>query len=92
VTSKLNAALLEEIVRSSGGSYHAATPGEQELDRIADEISSMDRKELSSRMAGNQEDRFQAPLLLAVLALVAETFVSRRRRRRGGPGAERSTS
>jgi len=80
VTSRLNSVLLEEIARSSGGSFYLATPGEQELDRIAEEIASMDRKELSSRLAGNLEDRYQIPLVLATLALIAEAFLARRSR------------
>ena len=83
VTSRLDVALLEEIARVSGGTYFPATPGQQELERIVEEVSGMDQKELSSRLATNMEDRFQLPLLGAIALLAAEAVLARRRRRAG---------
>ncbi len=84
VTSRLDLGLLESIAQTSGGSFYVATPGEQELDRVAETITEMDRKELSSRLATNMQERFQIPLLAAVLALAAEAAVGKRRRARSG--------
>jgi len=81
VTSRLNASLLEEIARVTGGTYYPSTPGQQELDRIAEEIGNMDQKELSSRLASNLEDRFQVPLVAALALLALEALLADRRRR-----------
>ena len=80
VTSRLDSDTLEELARLSGGEYFPSTAGAQELDRIADAIQSMDRKELSSRLATQMEDRFQWPLILALLALGLEAWLADRRR------------
>ena len=46
----------------------------------------MDRKELSARLATHMEDRFQIPLILALLALALEAALSDRRKvARGSP-------
>ncbi|MGD8376227.1 MAG: VWA domain-containing protein [Acidobacteriota bacterium] len=81
VTSRLDSDLLEEISRITGGTYYPATPGQQELDRIAEEIGGMDRKELSSRLATNLEDRYQLPLLAALGLLGLDALLADRRRR-----------
>ena len=85
VTSRLDADLLEELARATGGSFYPATPGQQELDRIADQIAGMEGKELSTRLTTSMEDRFQMPLALAVLLLCAETLLAERRRVRSVP-------
>jgi Ca-activated chloride channel family protein len=84
VTSRLDAGLLAEMARLSGGTFYLATPGEQELDRLAETMGDMDRKELSSRLASNLEDRFQVPLLVALLALGVEALLRKRGRRPQG--------
>ena len=81
VTSRLNADLLDEISRTGGGAYFTATPGQEELDRIADAIAGLDRKDLSSRLAANREERFQVPLAAALVLLAAQSLVWIRRRR-----------
>ncbi len=84
VTSRLDTTLLEQAARLSGGAFYLASAGGQELDRIAEAIRDMDRKELSARLATHMEDRFQIPLLLALLALSLEAALSDRRKVIGG--------
>ena len=64
----------------NGGRYFRATTSEGELDEIYDDISRMEKKELESRLYQNFEDQFQYPLALAILFLVAEAWMSERRR------------
>jgi Ca-activated chloride channel family protein len=86
VTSRLDSAILEQAARLSGGDFYLSTAGGQELDRIAESIRDMDRKELSARLATHMEDRFQIPLILALLALALEAALSDRRKvARGSP-------
>jgi len=86
VTSRLDTAILEQAAGLTGGAFYLATAGGQELDRIAESIRDMDRKELSARLATRMEDRFQIPLFLALLALVLEATLSDRRKvTRGSP-------
>ncbi len=80
VMSRLNESVLEEIARVTGGKYYRASPGGAELDRIYDEISRMERKEIKSEIFTAYKDWFQIPLALAFLALALEFAVSERKR------------
>jgi Ca-activated chloride channel homolog len=85
VVSRLDERSLTQIAEETGGKYFRATTREGELDRIYDDISGMEKKQLESRLYLNFEDRFQYPLALAILCLVAEAWLGERRR----PGAGR---
>jgi len=79
VTSRLDVTVLEQIAAAAAGEFHIATAGQQEVGRIAEAIGRLDRKDLSSRLAESQEDRYQWPLGIAILALAAEAFAGERR-------------
>jgi Ca-activated chloride channel homolog len=76
VMSKLDETLLQKIALVTGGKYYLSTGGELEIDRIYDEISSMEKKELQSRLLNLYEDRFQYFLLLAIILLAAEFILT----------------
>ncbi len=80
VVSRLDERSLDEIASETGGKYFRATTSESELDNIYDEVSRMEKKQLESRLYQTFEDQFQYPLALAVLYLVAEAWLSERRR------------
>jgi len=80
VVSRLDERALAQIASETGGRYFRATTSEGELDRIYDDISRMEKKQLESRLYRNFEDQFQYPLALAILFLVAEAWMSERRR------------
>ena len=82
VVSSLDERSLAGIATQTGGRYFRASASENELDEIYDEISQLDKKEFESRLVQNLEDRFQYPLGAAILCLVAEGFISERRRQR----------
>ena len=84
VVSSLDETTLQKISLATGGKYYHATAGEIELDRIFDEVSSMEKKELEGALVTRYDDRFQWPLLLAILLVVGEFFLSERKKRTVG--------
>lgn len=80
VTSKLDEITLEKIALQTGGKYYRATGSESELRKLYDEISKMEKKELASLKFSQYEDRFQYLLIIALMLLVAEVFISERRK------------
>lgn len=84
VVTKLDEVTLEKIALQTGGKYYRATSGESELDRIYDAIAGMEKKDLASLQYSQYEDRFQYPLVLALLLCAIEPHLSERRRSRKG--------
>jgi Ca-activated chloride channel family protein len=82
VVSKLDETTLQKIALTTGGKYYHATSGEMELDKIYDEISKMEKKELEGRLMTQYEDRYQVFLFLSILLLTAEFLISERRGRK----------
>jgi len=80
VKSRLDEATLEKIALATGGKYYRSTVGEMELDRIYEEISTMEKRELRSKKFTRYEERFQYPLFLAIVAFALEALLSDRRR------------
>lgn len=78
VMSKLAESTLQKIALVTNGKYYRATPQEFELDKIYDEISGMEKKELESKMFSQYEERFQYPLLGVLLLLIGEFFLPER--------------
>lgn len=79
VVTKLDEITLEKIALQTNGKYYRATAGEGELDKIYDEVSNMEKKELGSLQYSQFEDRFQYVLIFAIIFLVVEMIVSDRR-------------
>jgi len=79
VVSRLDETTLQKIALTTGGKYYHATRGEMELDKIYDEISRMEKKELEGKLLTQYEDRYQIFLFLSVLCLVVEFLLSDRR-------------
>jgi len=84
VTTRLDESILELLALDTGGRYHRATASEVEVGEIAQALSGMDAHEFGAVLRARYEERFQVPLALAVLALVADTLLGDRRRRRNG--------
>jgi Ca-activated chloride channel family protein len=81
VVSKLDQAVLQEIALETDGKYFQATRSGMELDRILEDLSQLERKELKSRQLDMYQDRYQFFVLAAVLALTAEAALGDRKRR-----------
>lgn len=82
VLSRLEEGDLRRIARETGGGYVRATP--DGLHSLSGSLARMDKRTLSSGESTERIDRFQWPLGLALLALIAApaaTTLGRRRRR-----------
>ena len=81
VKSKLDEVTLQNIALTTGGSYVKAAGANFGLDVIYEEkIAKMDKKELESQMRKRYEDRFQIPLIAALILIVTEACIGDRRR------------
>ena len=83
VMSKLAADSLRELADVTGGTLVTVERAGQSIDPIVDAILSLERRSLGTETVVLHEERFQLPLLLAVLALVAMSLVSPLRPARG---------
>ena len=80
IVTKLDEMTLQKIALNTGGKYYNASPGEMELDKVYDDISKMEKKELEGKLLMQYEDRFQYPLALAILLIIGEFFLSEKRK------------
>jgi len=81
VKTRLDEETLKEIVLMTGGSYVKSTQSEFGLDLIYEEkLSTMEKKEVKSRMVKQYEERFAIPLAAALILLCVEPFIRERRR------------
>ncbi len=79
IITRLDEVTLQKVALTGGGKYYHATAGEIELDRIFDEIAKLEKKELEGTLVTRYDDRFQWPLLLALMFLVGEFFLPERK-------------
>lgn len=82
VTTRLEERTLQEIASVTGATYYHASPSEFQLQRVLEEISTMEKKEHSSDQAEGYKDRYQIFLAIAALLFLAEAVVSERGRKR----------
>ncbi len=82
VVSKLDETTLQKIALTTGGKYYHASSGEMELDKIYDDISKMEKKELEGKLMVQYEDRYQYFLFISIVLLVVEFMISERRGRK----------
>jgi len=80
VTSKLDQLMLEKIALQTSGKFYNATPAEMELGKIYDEIDKMEKKELSSNIFSQYEDRFQYFLAIGMIFLLLDVLLPERKR------------
>ena len=90
VLSRLDEDSLGRIALTTGGKYFRATDRESEVEEIAELVAGMEGKELTSKMFTRYEERFYWPLGIAILFLIAETVIPRRRRQKREPLVERA--
>jgi Ca-activated chloride channel family protein len=80
IVSKLDDVTLQKMALATGGRFYHASAGEIELDRIFDEISGMEKKELEGTLVTRFDDRYQWPLLLVIILVAVEFFLSEKKR------------
>lgn len=81
IITRLDEATLQKVALTTGGKYYRATAGEMELDKIFEQIAGMEKKELEGALVTRYDDRYQWPLLIALILLAVEFFLSERKRR-----------
>jgi tetratricopeptide (TPR) repeat protein len=79
VLSKLDETMLQQIAAATGGSYHRATSGGNEIDDIFKELASLEKVEFGMKQITGFETRYQYPLAFAILFLMIEVMLSERR-------------
>ncbi|PYV43611.1 MAG: hypothetical protein DMG06_09900 [Acidobacteria bacterium] len=79
VVSRLDEATLEKVSSITGGKYYRATTAEEELQKIYDSVSQMDKKEFQSKVYLTYVDRFQIPLGIALFFILLESLISDRK-------------
>ena len=99
VTTRFDPATLEKITLATDGVFLHAGPAGDAGAKVAEAISRMEKREISSRLATRFEDRYQIPLgvALVLLALEAAWMPRPRREKRekvalGGPCKARALS
>jgi Ca-activated chloride channel family protein len=81
VKTRLDEATLKNMALTTGGSYVKATGSEFGLDLIYEEkLSQMEKREIKNKMVKRYEERFQIPLVLALILLCIEPFIVERKR------------
>jgi Ca-activated chloride channel family protein len=78
VITKLDEFSLEKIALQTGGKYFRASTGEDELDKIYDDIAQMEKKELGSLQFSQFEDRFQYLVIFVLILLLIEFLLPER--------------
>ena len=81
VKSRLDEETLQKIATTTSGAFVHASSGDFGLDTVYNDfIGKMEKRELQSTMERRYEERFQIPLLLALLLIALEPLVGNRRR------------
>ncbi len=82
VVTKLDEPGLQKIALTTGGKYYRSTGSEMELDRLFTDIGALEKKELEGTLVTRYDDQYQWPLLIALILILFEFFLSERRRPR----------
>jgi tetratricopeptide (TPR) repeat protein len=79
VITRLDEVLLQRIADTTKGKYIRAGVRQDELNSIFKQIEGMEKKQIAAKMYTEFEDRFQYPLLAALILLLMEFFLSERK-------------
>ncbi|MDD5428756.1 MAG: VWA domain-containing protein [Candidatus Omnitrophica bacterium] len=81
VKSKLNEELLKSVAISTGGSYVRATQSDFGLVLLYDKsISRLEKRDIEGKMNKQYQERYQYFLVIALIILLVEPFISERKR------------
>ena len=73
--SKMDEALLTKIASETGGEYFKADNGNIDIPLLLDKLNGLEKKQASSRLNRQFEDRYQYFLFLSLLLLLLEYFI-----------------
>lgn len=83
VTTQLDINTLQKLALRTQGAFYHATPGAFELQKVLDKINEMEKRELEAERFIQYEERFQIPLIIALILFVIESLLSERRKIKG---------
>lgn len=90
VLSRLDEKTLQDVAFATGGKYFRISDRDEEIDEISKLISGMEGEELESQLFRRYQERYYWPLGIALVFLVAETLIARRKRRPAGETLHRA--
>ncbi|MFQ5603046.1 MAG: VWA domain-containing protein [bacterium] len=73
--TKIDHYTLEKIALTADGKYYQSTTGETKLEKVYEEITKMEKKELASMKFSQYEERFQFVLLIAIVLFMVELII-----------------
>lgn len=80
IKSRLDEALLEKLALACGGSYLRSSPTEFGLELLyREKFSQMEKQEFAGKMNKHYIEKFQIPLALALLLVLAEPLINERK-------------
>jgi Ca-activated chloride channel family protein len=79
VVTKLNEQVLQEIAAIANGIYVRASNADAGLNNVLNAIDKLEKKQFSSKMYSDYEDRFQWFIAAALLLLLIEVLLSERK-------------
>lgn len=80
VKTRLDESTLQQIAQLTDGGYVRSQGGGVGLEEVYAQISAMEKKDLGSRTLSHYRHRYQWPLAFSLICLIAESFLSDRRR------------
>lgn len=81
VFSRLNESMLQEVAVLGGGKYMRLAQGSTEVVALMNELAAMEQKEFEEQVFTDFEDQYQGFLLIALILLGIEYFLTERRSR-----------
>ncbi len=79
IISKLDETALQQIASAGNGIYVRASTGQDGLTKILDEINSLEKQEIETKMFSEYEGRFQYFLAISLLLLIIEFLIPERK-------------
>jgi Ca-activated chloride channel family protein len=84
VTTRLDEGTLKEIAKITGGKYLRCSYDEKSIADISNDILHMEKRLYTSTFQKQYIERFQLPLVLALMLLMAEPLISEKREIKNG--------
>ena len=82
VKTRLDEETLKRVALTTEGDYFRSSLGSGEIDAIAEYIAQMDQRQFGASRFAQHEERYQIPLLLALVCFSMEAGLAERRRQR----------
>ncbi len=79
IITKLDEQALRQVAEAGEGIFVRATNQQNELDMVFKQVQGMEKKEIAGKVFTDFDDRFQIVLAAALLAVVAEYFLTERK-------------